>query len=81
MKKILSAICIIGLAGLVTTSFYFFKLFFKAFSDEKKQVILQINEFGEASLELFFLVFLMPFIFTALYFIIKHTFVINVEAK
>ena len=81
MNRILFAICITGLAGLVTTSFYFFKLFFKAFSDDKKQVILQINEFGEASLELFFLLFLVPFIFTALYFMIKHTFVIDVEAQ
>ena len=75
MNKILFVICIIGLAGLVTTSAYFFKLFFKAFSDEKKQVILQINEFGEAFFELILLYTLIPFIAVTLFQIIKKIFV------
>ena len=75
--KILELLAIIGIAGLVTASYFFYRLFYKAFNDERYQVILQINEFGEAQLESIGLLILIPFIIFSLYYILKKSFIEN----
>ncbi len=71
MKNILLFSRLIGLAALITTSLYYYFLFYRAYFHKSKSVTMEINYFGEANLEIIVFSLFIPFIFFNLYHVLK----------